>query len=99
MKTVQNEKVLELLELISDNTCRPNNYPMHQVMCQEKEEKLIKPSVFHALDLVEKMLRNNLDPKGIIKIFKLVICTHEHEYMQTYLCNAIREEIIFKYIS
>jgi len=93
------EKVSELLELMADNTCLPHNYPMHQGVCLEKEEKLIKPSVFHALDLVEKMLRNNLDPKGVLKIFKLVICTHEHEQVQTYLCNAIREEIIFKYIS
>ena len=93
------EKVSELLELMSDNTCLPHNYPMHHNISQEKEEKLIKPSVFHALDLVEKMLRNNLDPKGVLKIFKLVICTHEHEPTQVYLCNAIREEIIFKYIS
>jgi len=93
------KKILELLALISDNTCRPINYPMHKIICAEKEEKLIKPSVFHALGLVDKMLRDNLEPQGIVKIFKLVICTHDDHHIQAYLCNAIREEIIFKYIS
>ena len=95
----KNQKVFQLLDLISENTCRPLHYPMHQVLCEEKEEKIIRPYVFHALDLVDKMLVKDLDPKDIFKTFKLVLCSHKHEEVKRYLCNAIREEIIFKYIA
>lgn len=92
------QKITELLDLMSENNCRPYLYPMHSIANEQEEEQLIRPSVFHALGLVEKMLLEDLEPLDTFKILKFVVCTHKDNDMQKLLCNSIREEIIFKYI-
>jgi len=94
----ENTKIFELLELMQKHTCLPQNYPLHHVASPMDEEKIIKPSVYHALELIENMVRDSLDALRIFKILKMVVCTHTCENTQRLICIAIREAIILKYI-
>jgi len=96
MKTIN--KIEELLTIMGEHTCKVNTSLPHKIANENDIERIIKPCVYHAIELVEKMLKNNLEPLQVFKTFKLVLCTHQDNDMQNLLCHSIREGIIYKYV-
>ena len=102
MQTVN--KVVLLLEIMSEDLTlnddeRYNNTMLSLVINEMNDYYLVKSAVFFALELVDEMLNTDKEPLEVSSSIQKLACKHENSLMQKLMCNAIKENIIRKYLS
>jgi len=93
------KKIEELLELMSEHTENPSPfYPSYDEIDDKYREDILQPMTYLAMELVEKMLENEMEPMKVLKTFKLVICSHKNDDMHNLFCETIKNKIISTYL-
>jgi len=96
-------KVISLLEIMSEGFSindhgHYNSKMLSQVINEMNDYYLVQSAVHFALELVEEMINTDKEPLEVSKSIQKLACNHRNSLMEKLMCNAIKENIISKYL-